>query len=646
MPAIILTKEGAGRTVFPLGRAILLIGRDPVSGVFLDSDVISKNHASIIYQKGDYVVCDNGSSNGTFVNGVRIKKETLRHKDLISFGPYHFQVDLESEGKETSLPSEVPSHLDRSGQEYRRLVDVSPVTGSEASGPMKVMMSEGTPQPRVVEPVRSISNVLLYMGLGALAVIAALAIFAWVDERQDKNKIVEGEKNQIADLHKINDLNEGRIHKLEADLNQTHGELNRTVDELKNADRERTALKKQVTQTQDALRQASEDLKSTNAKFAALNKKITDSVLAPKEEVKPVLSVAPSREVLASRLAPIAYLPNFDSVPKISIVKETEVPVKRNEPVVGTLKIPLGQSYAVLGAETDALMVDMGGEKVRIPKDKTDFQALLDEANLSRKKENERLYMEREHLIDKMVAEETAAGEQAEKEKVAYMKSKIVLGINVQGFLQGGLLGVKTDAQTVYMLLTGVDSHNVAVGDVWKGDAYPMGLFTKPGTEIKCRHYTADLKEFSAFVKSGSQDDPVARLVEETTLKDLKAIEAQITAIMTQLDSLAILKEGDAINALDAVKGNEFRVSIATKKFFTTAAPKIEKAAELAVEYSKNTPLNPKVKTFLEHVTTAAGICSGLRFQDFMTQIHKIDTEANDLKGWLLLSINANEKKN
>jgi len=60
---------------------------------FFDSKVLSKCHAKLIYQDSKIFIVDNGSSNGTFVNNIRLSKAG-RHSepvevftgDLLKFG--------------------------------------------------------------------------------------------------------------------------------------------------------------------------------------------------------------------------------------------------------------------------------------------------------------------------------------------------------------------------------------------------------------------------------------------------------------------------------------------------------------------------------------------------------------------------------
>ena len=53
------------------------LGRDSHCDVHLEDSEASRTHAEIDYVDGEYVLRDLDSSNGTFVNGTRIKEHTL-----------------------------------------------------------------------------------------------------------------------------------------------------------------------------------------------------------------------------------------------------------------------------------------------------------------------------------------------------------------------------------------------------------------------------------------------------------------------------------------------------------------------------------------------------------------------------------------
>ncbi|MFH1809208.1 MAG: DUF4388 domain-containing protein [Pseudomonadota bacterium] len=64
----------------------LVIGRSSDLDMVLVEDMVSRKHAKITTHDGDIVIMDLGSTNGTFVNGERIKKSRLKEGDRILIG--------------------------------------------------------------------------------------------------------------------------------------------------------------------------------------------------------------------------------------------------------------------------------------------------------------------------------------------------------------------------------------------------------------------------------------------------------------------------------------------------------------------------------------------------------------------------------
>src|SRR6187399_3152371 len=102
--AVLLTLKGpnAGRR-FPLERATLELGRQANASICLESQAVSRQHARILYDDGEYFVEDLNSSNGTYVNGKRISGRTrFSERDTLQVGPYVFGIRQSA----TPTPSE------------------------------------------------------------------------------------------------------------------------------------------------------------------------------------------------------------------------------------------------------------------------------------------------------------------------------------------------------------------------------------------------------------------------------------------------------------------------------------------------------------------------------------------------------------
>lgn len=70
----------------------LTVGRAPDSGLRLVSDTVSARHATMTLTSGTVEVTDEGSTNGTWVNGDRISRRRLRHGDRIRFDTIEYEL--------------------------------------------------------------------------------------------------------------------------------------------------------------------------------------------------------------------------------------------------------------------------------------------------------------------------------------------------------------------------------------------------------------------------------------------------------------------------------------------------------------------------------------------------------------------------
>ena len=88
-PALVVRAGGgrAGESFRPAGERTR-IGRSPDCDVFLDDVTVSRNHAVLIERDGQWLVEDQGSLNGTFVNRRRIDNAALHNGDELQIGKY------------------------------------------------------------------------------------------------------------------------------------------------------------------------------------------------------------------------------------------------------------------------------------------------------------------------------------------------------------------------------------------------------------------------------------------------------------------------------------------------------------------------------------------------------------------------------
>ena len=67
---------------------IIKIGRDPNNDVIVNDVQVSRNHCQIIQDwQGNYTLVDLNSTNGTYVNGIRLRREVrLTETDVVKIG--------------------------------------------------------------------------------------------------------------------------------------------------------------------------------------------------------------------------------------------------------------------------------------------------------------------------------------------------------------------------------------------------------------------------------------------------------------------------------------------------------------------------------------------------------------------------------
>jgi diguanylate cyclase (GGDEF)-like protein len=95
----------------------LLAGRDLACGVHLPHPRVSRRHARLERRGEDWAVVDLGSTNGTFVNGQRVREGPLREADLLAMGDVVLKF-LVRRGEEVA-----------SLEELRRRATQDPLTG-------------------------------------------------------------------------------------------------------------------------------------------------------------------------------------------------------------------------------------------------------------------------------------------------------------------------------------------------------------------------------------------------------------------------------------------------------------------------------------------------------------------------------------
>jgi hypothetical protein len=89
-PALVVRSGGgrSGETFVPKADGTTTIGRSPDCPVFLDDVTVSRKHAVVSRRQGHWIIEDQASLNGTFVNRRRVDSAELTDGDEIQIGKY------------------------------------------------------------------------------------------------------------------------------------------------------------------------------------------------------------------------------------------------------------------------------------------------------------------------------------------------------------------------------------------------------------------------------------------------------------------------------------------------------------------------------------------------------------------------------
>lgn len=78
---------------FDLDPAGMSVGRDSSNQIVIQDPSISRRHATIREDLSGYVIRDEGSANGIYVNGQRVSEQRMRAGDTVQVGRIHFRFE-------------------------------------------------------------------------------------------------------------------------------------------------------------------------------------------------------------------------------------------------------------------------------------------------------------------------------------------------------------------------------------------------------------------------------------------------------------------------------------------------------------------------------------------------------------------------
>jgi pSer/pThr/pTyr-binding forkhead associated (FHA) protein len=86
-PCLVVIEGDERGQVYPLmQKGQFVIGRSTSTNIRLKDVKVSRHHCSVERVRGHFIIADNGSSNGTIVNGEQVNKTVLKQGDYIRIG--------------------------------------------------------------------------------------------------------------------------------------------------------------------------------------------------------------------------------------------------------------------------------------------------------------------------------------------------------------------------------------------------------------------------------------------------------------------------------------------------------------------------------------------------------------------------------
>ena len=110
-------QSSSPRQEFELVKSEIIIGRDDSADVTIPASAVSRRHANLMLEGGNYMLEDLGSSNGTFLNGEKLtERRPLKSGDKIRLGQiinlvYHAPATEPDKTAVRSAPAARPSHV-------------------------------------------------------------------------------------------------------------------------------------------------------------------------------------------------------------------------------------------------------------------------------------------------------------------------------------------------------------------------------------------------------------------------------------------------------------------------------------------------------------------------------------------------------
>ena len=103
--SLILLKKDGTKKVFPVRNKATTLGRRPDCDLCIPLQVVSRRHCQLSQEDNALKVRDLSSSNGTFLNGLKVDDEVPANPgDNLQVGPLTFTIQIDGRPAEITAP--------------------------------------------------------------------------------------------------------------------------------------------------------------------------------------------------------------------------------------------------------------------------------------------------------------------------------------------------------------------------------------------------------------------------------------------------------------------------------------------------------------------------------------------------------------
>ncbi len=124
-------------------RDVTYIGRMPENHVVLDDPQASRSHARVIFQDGKFLIQDQESENGIFVNGKKVQEQLLAVGDTVKIGDHVLEIIPAATDVKPAIREE---QIDEAGDETWRNDQTVSLTNEELAA-RRAQLSQPKPKP-------------------------------------------------------------------------------------------------------------------------------------------------------------------------------------------------------------------------------------------------------------------------------------------------------------------------------------------------------------------------------------------------------------------------------------------------------------------------------------------------------------------